>query len=212
MQQLCAEQIRGARGMLGWTRADLATACGLATSTIRRLEDGKISPRNDTGRVILRAFENAGLEFIPDGIKKSRTEVIILDGTESRQSLYKDIMQTVVTGSCDEVYAVTKSREHLAETFCKNADWLKRLAEFSRIKCLVENNDAFTTGLEQVQFRQIVIPQYLVHHCFVYGNKYVMAQAYEKDRFHFNIIPTPRAAYYFRDQFNSLWQQSKEIV
>ncbi len=198
--------------MLDWSQEDLASACGLATTTIRRLEDGKISPREDTERVIRSAFEKEGLEFITDGVRKRKNEMTTFNGEDSRHAFYKDIMRTVVSGQCDEIYAVTRSQEGLADIFYQNTDWMKRLLEFSRIKCLVENNDASVTGLERIQFRKIVIRQYLVPLCFVYGNKHVMVRICEKNRFSFIVVSEPSMSYYFRDQFNALWKQSEEIV
>lgn len=63
------EQIRGARGLLGWSQTDLAEAAGRSLPTIKRLEnedaDGaKVS--DDVRQAVQAALEKAGVEFIPE--------------------------------------------------------------------------------------------------------------------------------------------------
>lgn len=212
MQQIAAEQIRGARGILDWTRKDLAAACGLAASTIRNLEDGKITPRDDTTRVICQAFERQGLEFIPDGIRKLRNEVRSYNGSDCRQIFYKDIMKAAVSERCDEILALSISQETLANVFCNQIGLINRLCEFAKMKCLIEKDTGALSGLANVQFREVRKEQCLLPSCFVYGNKYVIVQQYGKDNFHFCICYLAVTANFFRDRFNLLWKRSEEIV
>lgn len=63
------EQIRAARGLLGWSQTELAEAAGRSLPTIKRLEregeDGQ--PVSDDVREAVRsALEKAGVEFIPE--------------------------------------------------------------------------------------------------------------------------------------------------
>lgn len=63
-QQPTHAQIRGARGILGWSVGDLAAAAGVSVSTIRRIEDGEIESIRRTSLVRIRAaLENAGIAF-----------------------------------------------------------------------------------------------------------------------------------------------------
>lgn len=65
---MTAALMRGARGLLGWSQSDLAAATGLSLPTIKRME-GPIGPGRssaDNVTAVRRAFENAGIEFIPE--------------------------------------------------------------------------------------------------------------------------------------------------
>lgn len=60
-------QIRAARGLLGWTRTELADRAIVSTTTVADIERGDVSPRVSTLEAIIRVLENAGIEFLrPD--------------------------------------------------------------------------------------------------------------------------------------------------
>ena len=67
MQMLTIEQLRGARGLLGWSQSKLAARAGLSLPTVKRVEAG-LGPRvSDEARTKLRrALEIAGVEFIDE--------------------------------------------------------------------------------------------------------------------------------------------------
>jgi predicted transcriptional regulator len=59
-------QLRAARGLVNWSRADLAAAAKTTERTIARLEDGDSQPRSSTVDAIRAALEAAGVEFIAE--------------------------------------------------------------------------------------------------------------------------------------------------
>jgi DNA-binding XRE family transcriptional regulator len=59
-------QLRAARGLLNWSRDDLAAKAGTTTRTVARIEDGDAAPRAATAEAIIKAFAAAGVEFIPE--------------------------------------------------------------------------------------------------------------------------------------------------
>lgn len=63
-QDLAPEQIRAARGMLGWTRSDLAKRAKLSTETIKNTECRIYSPTQETIKAITDAFAQSNLSFI----------------------------------------------------------------------------------------------------------------------------------------------------
>ncbi|MGY4433143.1 transcriptional regulator with XRE-family HTH domain [Bradyrhizobium sp. F1.13.1] len=63
------EQIRAARGLLGWSQTDLAEAAGRSLPTIKRLEresDDGSAVSEDVREAVRAALEKAGVEFIPE--------------------------------------------------------------------------------------------------------------------------------------------------
>lgn len=63
---ITSAQIRAARGMLEWSRSDLAEKSGIGFSSMMRLEsaDGVPGAQFKTLEAIKNAFEDAGVEFI----------------------------------------------------------------------------------------------------------------------------------------------------
>ena len=63
---ITSAQIRAARGMLEWSRADLAKHSGVGFSSMMRIESSAGVPgaHAKTLEAIEKAFEQAGIEFI----------------------------------------------------------------------------------------------------------------------------------------------------
>jgi len=68
---ITSSQIRAARGLLNWSRKELAEHSGISFASMMRLEsfDGVPASNFKTLEAIKNAFENAGVEFI--GIPES---------------------------------------------------------------------------------------------------------------------------------------------
>ncbi len=60
-----AAQCRAARGLLKWKQEDLATAAQVGIVSIRQFEGEKTVPHRATLAAVRRAFEAAGVVFIP---------------------------------------------------------------------------------------------------------------------------------------------------
>jgi transcriptional regulator with XRE-family HTH domain len=60
-------QIRAARGLLGWTQAQLAKEAGLSEVAVKNLERGRSDPRASTLAAIQEAFSRAGVVFLDPG-------------------------------------------------------------------------------------------------------------------------------------------------
>ena len=66
MMQINPAQCRAARALLGWSQARLALASGVALKTVADFERGATTPQSRTLADLRRAFEDAGVAFIPD--------------------------------------------------------------------------------------------------------------------------------------------------
>jgi len=81
------EQIRAARALLRLEQAELAQRAHVSVVTIRRLEGtegrGRVTPVTLEG--VRLALEQAGAEFIPDGVRRRRP------ARADASSLYEDL-------------------------------------------------------------------------------------------------------------------------
>lgn len=64
---LTSELVRAGRALVRWEQRDLAEASGVSLPTIKRLEakPGELGAHRPTVDALMRALENAGVEFIP---------------------------------------------------------------------------------------------------------------------------------------------------
>jgi transcriptional regulator with XRE-family HTH domain len=60
------QQVRAARGLLDWSRDQLAIETGVAKRTLVRFEASEGETRPSTLAVIRAALETGGVEFIPE--------------------------------------------------------------------------------------------------------------------------------------------------
>ena len=70
--EITPEQIRAARALLRLEQTELAERAQVSVVTIRRLEgsDGRERVQPATAEGVRQALEQAGAEFIPDGVRK----------------------------------------------------------------------------------------------------------------------------------------------
>ncbi|MFM9859126.1 helix-turn-helix transcriptional regulator [Pseudoxanthobacter sp. M-2] len=77
MRTFSPEHCRAARGLLGWTQEELATAAKVSRSTIRNFECGRHELRRESERLLLNALERSGVRVLRDdlggpGVRLSR--------------------------------------------------------------------------------------------------------------------------------------------
>lgn len=73
---ITAEQIKAARALLRLEQEELARRAGVSVSTIRRAEAayGEGLVAEQTVELVRNVLEEAGVEFIPDGVIRKRPE------------------------------------------------------------------------------------------------------------------------------------------
>lgn len=64
---LLPEQCRAARGLLNWTQEQLAVTAGVSRSTIKDFECRRHALHETTQRLLIGAFEQAGVSFLESG-------------------------------------------------------------------------------------------------------------------------------------------------
>src|SRR5271170_5384180 len=73
---ITAAQLRAARGLLDWTRADLAKAANISPETVKNIEHGTFRPQEQTAEQIIRAFGAHDVKFTAEeGVRKANKSV-----------------------------------------------------------------------------------------------------------------------------------------
>ncbi len=89
-----AAQLRAARGLLDWTRADLARIADVSPETIKNIEHGTFRPQEATTEAILRAFTTHDVVFTEnDGVQIRKDAVIKFDGIAGFKKFIDDVFE-----------------------------------------------------------------------------------------------------------------------
>ncbi len=89
---LKAEQIRAARALIGWSQGELAKRVGVSTPAIGNIEIEKHKPNLKTQENIILAFDQAGIEFIDDGVRKKKSLIETFEGPRAIVPLFDDMI------------------------------------------------------------------------------------------------------------------------
>ncbi len=147
---MTSAQSRAARGLLGWTQADLAGAAKVGVVTVRQFEGGNAEPRSSTLTVMRQALEAAGVIFIPEdrhgpGVRLEHTAAF----EEALASLVRTLendadlsrIEVIVAGFSDE------DRGVLATAF-RNRVWGGSRREADPRGCEIQDRLTRTGGFQ----------------------------------------------------------------
>lgn len=61
---IAPEQLRAARGLLGWSRSELAKEAGMSAETVKNIEHGIYEPKKGTLAALVGTFARRGIQFV----------------------------------------------------------------------------------------------------------------------------------------------------
>jgi transcriptional regulator with XRE-family HTH domain len=96
---ISGRQIRGARGLLGWSMEELADTCEITRLTIRQIENETVQPQERTLARILSVFDKEGIEFTDnEGVCMRKHHMRTYSGKTGYRQLLDHIYETVRKG------------------------------------------------------------------------------------------------------------------
>jgi len=212
MNEIRATQVKAARALLGLSQEELAIRTGLSITTIRKIENGEISPRSTTMNAIRCAVEDAGWEFIyPEGIRRRQDSIIIYEGQNSTDLFFDDMLGTVRETS-GEIYGSFVSQDMLLHSLGahnkSNAGRLVKLNESAYIKGLVAEQNDIPVLLPRCQFKTALKRSMDAVPYFVYGDKQALVIPNGRDHFQYYVILNVVMAHKYRTHFQDLWNDA----
>jgi transcriptional regulator with XRE-family HTH domain len=169
-------QIRGARGILNWSQADLAERTGISATSIGSIENGVSTPRANTLATIQRAFEEAGIEFLPASGVRLRDELILVkEGPEALDNLLDDIYKSLLEkGGEVMIYGLEEKIDPSAEEHKKIKKHLDRILSANITERIILR-EGDTNFMAPEEFYRWIEPNYFSPYPFIlYGNKMAM--------------------------------------
>lgn len=202
-----ARQIRAARGLLDWSQEQLAEKSNVTRKSIRNAELGVAAPRSDTANAIKRAFENYGIEFLPnDGLRMKDDSVTVLEGEGANERLLEDIFQTLRDHPGEEIL-ISGLREPSPEDKERLGILERHLARLQAAgiteRLLIEEGDTNFVAPHKF-YRWIPAKHFTPTTMQLYGNKLAMISWGPPLKIF--IIQNPLVADSYRALFNFSWE------
>lgn len=212
---ITAAQMRAARGMLDWSREELALASGVSSGTIRNLEIGNLSPRENTTARIRQAFEGAGISFLEgEGIRRERMDVKVIDGFDSCEVFFDTVLHTIKRKG-GELLGVFKSQDTMIKSFAAENDLalnrMESIGVHADIRCVLAGLEGTAMPIQQCKTR--VAPKNTAGPSayFVYGNRQALVHKDKNGDHKFIILNDIEIALSARDCFFGLWEMGEPL-
>lgn len=191
-------QIRAARGLLGWTRDELAAKAKLTATAIKNIEtDPTISPHSGTIAALRNALHDAGVELIERGARFRDDSLLVLEGDNAYMLMLDDVFHATRDGG-EVLWFCSDDRSPLAGEI--EAEERIR-SSGTRFRCLIEaGNPVHRWAIEEYR----TIPSEYFNHNLqvIYGDK--VAQVINGGE-KILIIHDSSLATTERNKFNMMW-------
>ncbi len=222
---ITAAQLRAARGLLDWTRSDLAKAASISPETIKNIEHGTFRPQETTADAIVRAFGTHGVEFTEnEGVKRSQDTVTKYEGVDGFKRFLDDVYQAakqpfsqnggdkpIYIGHVDDRYFSM----HLGDFFETH---IQRMNEISELKMrILVHEKPHTLSKDEKQgnsyreYRQSSSELAGNVPFYVYADKLGILVFDENKPVQIVVIASTLVSKAYRDQFNVMWKNAKPL-
>lgn len=204
-------QIRGARGILNWSQGDLSDRTDISATSIGSIENGLTQPRESTLAVIQKAFEDAGIEFLPnDGIRKKSELINFFRGEKGFCDFYDDIYHTALALHGKNTFLVNNVEESVflkwgKDIFLSHSERMKKLDGIT-YKILVQEGDTNFVASSYAEYRWLPKEFFSTVPFYVYGNKLAVILFEEEPTV--LVFEYPLISQAYRKQFEAMWEIS----
>jgi len=218
---ITAAQLRAARGLLDWTRADLAKAANISPETVKNIEHGTFRPQEQTAEQIIRAFAAHDVKFTDnEGVQLVRDAVTRFEGIEGFKRFMDDVYDAARDPSAaiggDKQICVSSVDDRLFVKYLGDYMSLhaRRMDELKNVKvrALVQEDDYFVIpNCNYPEYRSIPKQTYGSVPFYVYGDRFAVLILDGEENIQIVVILSAVVAKAYRDQFELLWQMSKAL-
>ncbi len=220
---ITASQLRAARGMLDWTRNDLAKAASLSPETIKNIEHGVFRPQEATADQIRRAFAMHDVEFTDDeGIRFNREGIKQYSGADEFKRFMDDVYTVAardpeaVEGGKNPIYVSNVDDrlfvEHLGIEFINMH--AQRMSELKNVKVRVlvgmDEKHQVPEALHHIEYRRNNSQATGDVPFYVYGDKFAVLMFNHKPSPQIVVINSKLVSSAYRAQFDILWKNTEK--
>ncbi|MDX2027563.1 MAG: helix-turn-helix transcriptional regulator [Alphaproteobacteria bacterium] len=207
---LTAAQLRAARGLLDWTRNDLAKAANISPETVKNIEHGTFRPQEQTADAIVRAFASHDVAFTEDeGVRKKKELVRTFQGKEGFIEKLDHVYNVARDGApitrhlaLSDNYAPTVAPEYVKAY----ADKMRAISGLDA-RCLIWEGD-YNFTFDYCQYRWLKKDHKWVMPFYLYGNYASFMMHTTPDFFMTVSIYSEFLVENLKKQFDLLWAEA----
>ncbi|MER2519482.1 MAG: helix-turn-helix transcriptional regulator [Bdellovibrionales bacterium] len=218
MVAISGPQLRAARGMLDWTREQLADEAGISQETVKNIEHGIFRPQESTTSAIIKAFAVHDVVFTEnDGVQIKKDSVIRLEGKDGFKKFVDDIYQTAkavysIDGSkpiCGSGIDDDVFKRQIGDYLPVHFDRMSKIKGL-KIKLLAVKQESGILPVGDYRIHRYITGSYSLVPFYVYGNKLAIINFSVKDSPNVIIINSEVVADSYRQQFKVMWDNAND--
>lgn len=207
---ITAAQIRGARGILNWSQADLEERCTISKTSIGAIEKGDTRARQSTLAKMQKVFEASGLEFLPnEGVRKKSGDVELFQGRQGYLDFFKRVYSELEKDASKPVLVSNVDERKFVKLHGDEAEnHLSKMKDIGPIKfrILIQEGDTFFAANEYAQYKWLPKSQFSSVPFYVFGNKLAI-MLFDGDPV-IILMNYPAISDAYRVQFQSMWDNA----
>ncbi len=205
-------QIRGARGLLGWSQDDLARRSGISGTSVGSIEKTYTTPRKNTLEILKKTLESGGIEFLPNqGVRMRSGDVRIFLGKEGYLSFFADVYDTIESSENKEVFVSNVDERNFVKWHGVEGDaHVERMQSIKDVqyRILLQEGDNFFPASDYAKYKWLPKDLFASVPFYVYGEK--LAIMLFGDEPTIIVLDYPAVAQAYRVQFEGLWNLAAE--
>lgn len=201
-------QIRGGRGLLDWSQAELSKRTGISTTSIGNIESGHTQARESTLAIIRKAFEESGINFIDGGVRAQEQVVQILEGADANDRLLEDVYKTLRdTGGEILISGLEEPKDKESGAYKKLVGHLERLTSANITERILLQKGDKNFVAPKSYYRWIPSEYFASFPFQLYGNKLAMINWGPPQKI--IIVENALTAKSFKSLFDFAWSQAQ---
>lgn len=202
-------QIRGARGILNWSQADLSGRTGISATSIGSIENGQSTPRANTLHTIQKAFEDAGIEFIGrEGVRLRTGNVRTFTGQKGFVEFFDHVYETLKNDPSEVYVSNVEEKKFVYWYGDMGQPHIDRMAKLKSVhyKVLLKEGDTDFVCSAYAAYRWVPRELFSSVPFYVFGKK--LAIILMEDEPHVVLLDYPAIAEAYRIQFRTMWENA----
>jgi DNA-binding XRE family transcriptional regulator len=212
---ITAAQLRAARGLLDWTRNELAEAAKVSPETVKNIEHGVFRPQEQTAEAIMNAFRMHDVEFTDnEGVRKVSDSIVVLRGFEGFKTFMDDVY-----GNAKQSYSLNGTKpmcvcnvdNNLFKKYLKDYApvHIERMSKIEGLKIKIlatKKEEARTSNANYLSYKFMEERNPLPF--YVYGDKFAILNFSTDNAPMIILINSTVVAQSYRDQFDVMWNSA----